>query len=310
MTLLPGILCAPLANTFAADVALSTIDRHLSPVSPAIKLHGRLKQGLMRMVLGQELSVEDCCRIAVSLGATGLDFFSLPADWEVMRRYGLKCSMFRLDHGGVAPAVGRRAIEPPGWNAIGSPAARGDFLQALHGAIDQAADNDIPNIILLCGTRLGLTYEQGATNAIAFCNEVKGHAEQRGVTLCMENINSTGFGGPPLSLFDHAQWGFNVCRQVNSPRIKVLYDIFHAQIMDGNLIKTIRDNFELIGHFHVGGVPGRHEIDQTQEINFRAVAQVIAELGFKGFISHEWMPSPGVDPLNAIRRSMAILDVE
>ena len=278
----------------------------MRPPPNPVRLNGRLKQGLTRMVLGADISVEDCCRIARDLGASGLDFFSDPADWPTLRQYGLVCSMYRPDYGGYSS--GMALPGPSGWNAIGHAEAQGDFLAALLKAIDLCADNGVPNIILLAGRRVGITYEQGADNAVAFCNQIKAHAEQRGVTLCMELINSTGNGGPPLSLFDHAAWGFDVVKRVNSPRVKVLFDIFHAQIMDGNIIRTITDNLNLIGHFHVAGVPGRNELDDMQELNYRRIATVIADLGYRGFISHEWRPSPGADPLQSLQRSMEIVD--
>lgn len=278
------------------------------PLSPPIVRRGRLKQGLTRMVLGDERSVEECCAIAARLGAKGIDFFSDPASWPILRRHSLVCSIYRADFGGGVTAA-RTPQGPPGWNAIGMKQAQGEFLAEFHKAIDVAADNGIPAVILLCGTRHAVSYTEGAENAVAFCNQVKDHAERRGVTLCMELINSTGVGGPPLSLFDHASWGFDVVRRVSSPRVKLLYDIFHAQVMDGNIIDTIQKNIAAIGHFHVGGVPGRHQIDETQELNYRRIASAIADTGYDGFISHEWTAAPGSDPMTVLEASMAIIDV-
>jgi hydroxypyruvate isomerase len=282
--------------------------RLVVPLRPPVKLKGHLKQGLTRMVLGASLSVEQCCEVAVSLGATGLDFFSNPADWPTLKRYGLICSMLRPDYGGGASLI-RPPPGPAGWNAIGSKAAMGEFLAGYHKTIDLAADNGLPNIILLAGTRGGGSYEDGAQNAIDFCNQVKAHAEQRGVTLCMELINSTGFGGPPGSLFDHFRWGLDIVKKVDSPRVRILYDAFHAQMMDGNIVRTIAESIDWIGHFHVGGVPGRNELDETQELNYRLVAKTISDLGFAGFVTHEWVPSERLEPIQAIRKSMQILDV-
>jgi hydroxypyruvate isomerase len=103
-------------------------------------------------------------------------------------------------------------------------------------------------------------------------------------------------------------WGFEVCKRVNSPRVKMLFDIYHAQIMDGNLCDTIKDNLQWIGHFHTAGVPGRHELDDTQEINYRFVAKTIADLGFRGYIAHEYRPSPGRDPIQSLRKVLEIVD--
>jgi hydroxypyruvate isomerase len=106
--------------------------------------------------------------------------------------------------------------------------------------------------------------------------------------------------GRPDQLCDHAAWGFQLCKRVNSPRVKMLFDIYHAQVQDGNVIATIRDNIQWIAHFHTAGVPGRHEIDDTQELNYHLVAQTIAELRFAGYVAHEYRPTPGRDPIKSI----------
>ena len=110
-------------------------------------------------------------------------------------------------------------------------------------------------------------------------------------------------------MFDHLAWGVDVVKRVNSPRVKILCDIFHLQLMDGNVTQNIRDNFQYIGHFHTGGVPGRHELDETQELNWRFIAQAIVDLGYTGFISHEWSPTPGRDPIASLDKVMGIIDV-
>ena len=158
-------------------------------------------------------------------------------------------------------------------------------------AIDEAAANGVPNIITFSGNRNGMADAEGADNCVAFLNQVKAHAEDKSVTICMEYLNSKV--NHKDYMFDHIAWGVDVMKRVNSPRVKILYDIYHAQIMDGDIVRNIRDNFQWIGHFHTGGNPGRHEIDDTQELNYRFVMQAIAELGFTGFVSHEYSPSPG-----------------
>jgi hydroxypyruvate isomerase len=284
---------------------LSSPARARAPVRP----EARLKQGVTRSVFAPSSSFEDCCRDAARLGVRGFDFVNNPADWPILKKFGLALSMYRLDFGGgQRGGGGRGAPGPPGWNAINQKEATGTYLTALHAGIDQAAENGIPNIILLSGTRRPLTDEEGADNAVAFCNQVKAHAEDKGVTLCMELINSTGNAGPLNYMFDHFAWGRNVVSRVNSPRVKILYDIFHAQLMEGNIVQTIRDNIQWIGHFHTGGVPGRHELDETQELNYRFIAQAIADLNFAGYITHEWSPAPGNDPIASLSKVMGIID--
>ena len=121
---------------------------------------------------------------------------------------------------------------------------------------------------------------EGADNCVAFLNKVKAHAEDKDVTICMEYLNSKV--NHKDYMFDHIAWGVDVMKRVNSPRVKILYDIYHAQIMDGDIVRNIRDHFQWIGHFHTGGNPGRHDIDETQELNYRFIMQAIADLGYTG----------------------------
>ena len=110
-------------------------------------------------------------------------------------------------------------------------------------------------------------------------------------------------------MFDRMSWGVDVVKRVGSPRVKILYDIYHAQIMEGYIVQTLRDNIQHIGHIHTGGVPGRHELDDTQELNYRFIAQTIADLKFTGFVTHEWSPAMGNDPIASIKKVLAIMDV-
>ena len=230
-------------------------------------------------------------------------------DFPLLRKYGLTGSMYRVSYGGGISG-GRPPDGPPGWEAIGMKEAMGGYLTALHEGIDVAAANGFPNIILMAGARsASLSYEQGADNAVAFCNAVKTHAEDKGVTLCIEYLNSKGLQSPVNSMFDRMSWGVDVVKRVGSPRVKILYDIYHAQIMEGYIVQTLRDNIQHIGHIHTGGVPGRHELDETQELNYRFIAQTIAELKFTGFVTHEWSPTMGNDPVASMRKVLAIMAV-
>jgi hydroxypyruvate isomerase len=268
---------------------------------------GRLKQGVTRQVFGDR-SLEDGCRLASSLGVRGFDFICEPKDWPTLKRYGMTMSMYRLDYGGGI-SVGRSPVGPPGWNSIGMKEAQGEHLKEMLAAIDIAAREGFPNVIVLAGSKEHMSYAEGADNAATFLNAVKAKAEAKGVTLCMELLNSKGIMAPPQSLFDHAAWGFDVVRRVNSPRVKVLYDIWHAQLMDGDIIRTIRKNIDLIGHFHTGGVPDRNELFRNDELDYRVIAQNIAELGFQGFVTHEWSPAKASEADEDLRRSVELMTV-
>jgi hydroxypyruvate isomerase len=283
----------------------------MGPAYPAMApLTGRLRQGLTPHLFNGD--IEDTCRMAAALGIQGLDFASDPADWPTLKRHGLMVSLLRVDYGGGSSRPGRGPSAPPGWNAIGTPDRDGGFEAALRERIDAAAANNIPSILLTCGERGALSYDEGKRNAIAFLRRVSAQAEARGVTLVMENINSGHAGGPPLppgSMFDHLPWGLDIVTQVGSPRVKLLVDFYHAQLMDGNIANFLRNHIRHIGHFHLGGVPGRNEIDESQELNYRYIARTIGDLGYRGFVSHEWTPSAGQDKVAILRKCMEIVDV-
>ena len=269
----------------------------------------RIKHGATRQLFGANRPLEECFRLAAELGIKGFDFIANPVDFPLLRKYGLTGSMYRVSYGGGISG-GRPPDGPPGWEAIGMKEAMGGYLTALHEGIDVAAANGFPNIILMAGARnASLSYEQGADNAVAFCNAVKSHAEEKSVTLCIEYLNSKGLQSPVNSMFDRMAWGVDVVKRVASPRVKILYDIYHAQIMEGYIVQTLRDNIQYVGHIHTGGVPGRHELDETQELNYRFIAQTIADLKFTGFVTHEWSPAPGNDPIASIKKVLAIMDV-
>ena len=163
----------------------------------------------------------------------------------------------------------------------------------------------MPNVITLSGGRKNLTDEEGLDNSVILLNKVKAVAEDKQVTICLELLNSKV--NHPGYMCDHTKWGAEVCKRVNSPRVKLLYDIYHMQIMEGDVIRTIRDNIQYIGHFHTAGNPGRHEPDETQELNYRAIAQAIVDLNFTGYLAHEY--SPVRDALKSLDQAISICDV-
>ncbi len=176
---------------------------------------------------------------------------------------------------------------------------------AFRRNIPLAAKAGVPNVITFSGNRRGMSDEEGARNTIAGLNRLKPVAEDYGVTICLELLNSKV--NHPDYMADHTGWGARVMHEVNSPRVKLLYDIYHMQIMEGDLIDTIRQNIGVIGHFHTGGVPGRHEIDASQEIGYAAVAKAIADTGFSGYLAHEFVPAG--DPFSSLRQAVAICTV-
>jgi hydroxypyruvate isomerase len=255
---------------------------------------GRIKQGVTRGVFGRGATLEDSCREAARLGIKGFDLIG-PADWPTLKKYGLVPSMYPGGPGGsITTALNRKENHEK-------------LLGLMNAAIDEAAVNSVPNIITFSGNRNGMADTEGADNCVAFLNQVKAHAEDKQITICMEYLNSKV--NHKDYMFDHFTWGVDVMTRVNSPRVKILFDIYHAQIMDGDIVRNIRDNFQWIGHFHTGGNPGRHEIDDTQELNYRFVMQAIADLGFTGFVTHEYSPAEGHDAMESLKKAMEICTV-
>jgi hydroxypyruvate isomerase len=246
-----------------------------------------------RGVFAREMSLEDCCREAARLRVQGFDLIG-PADWPTLKKYGLTPSMHQGPGGTIPDALNRKENHQR-------------IEKSLREGIDLAAANGVPNIITFSGNRGGMADAEGADNCVAFLNKVKAQAEDKGVTICLELLNSKV--NHKDYMFDHIGWGVEVMKRVDSPRVKILFDIYHAQIMDGDVVRNIRDNFRWIGHFHTGGNPGRHDIDDSQELNYRFVAQSIADLGFTGFISHEYTPAPGHDPVATLDKALSICDV-
>jgi hydroxypyruvate isomerase len=255
---------------------------------------GRLKQSVTKGVFGRGMAFEDTCKEAARLGIRGYDLIG-PADWPMLKKYGLVPAMYPPGPGGTIPdALNRRENHEK-------------LLKSLHAAIDESVENGVPNIITFSGNRKGMDDREGADNCVAFLSQIRGHAEDKGITICMEYLNSKV--NHRDYMFDHIGWGVDVMKRVGSPRVKILYDIYHAQIMDGDIVRNIRDNYQWIGHFHTGGNPGRHDIDETQELNYHFIAQAIADLGFTGFIAHEYSPAQGHDPVQTLDKAMSICEV-
>jgi hydroxypyruvate isomerase len=280
---------------FVTALAGAGLVRAQLPAQSSAPRKGRLKQGVTAGVFDPKMPLEEQCRLAADLGCVGFDLVPLK-DWPVLKKYGLTPTM--------APPEATGISIPDGLNRKENH----DRLEkAVRAAIDQCAAGGCPNLITFSGNRRGMPDAEGAENCVASLNRVKAQAEDKGVTLCMELLNSKV--NHKDYMCDHAAWGVDVVKRVNSPRVKLLYDIYHMQIMDGDICRTITENFQWIAHFHTGGVPGRHEIDDTQELNYRFVAKTIADLGYTGYVSHEYRPAPGRDAKESLKQAIEIMTV-
>ncbi|HJQ66222.1 MAG TPA: TIM barrel protein [Gemmatimonadales bacterium] len=253
---------------------------------------GRLKQSVSRWTYGS-MPLPELCRAAKALGIVAIDLLQ-PDEWPVVREAGLVASL-------GYPTV-RRDFIATGFN---DRANHPMLLRELRETIPRAASAGVPSVIAMFGNRGGRSDADGMAACIEGLRTIAPVAEQHGVTVVVELLNSKvdhkDYQG------DHTAFGAAVIDGVGSPRVKLLYDIYHMQIMEGDVIRTIREHITRIGHFHTGGVPGRHEIDDTQELNYRSVARAIADTGFAGYVAHEFVPSR--EPLRSLRDAVAICDV-
>lgn len=259
---------------------------------------GRLKQGIARGCFGRDYPFEDLCRAAARLGVLGIDLVG-PDSFPTLKKYGLIPTMVPSESG-IRDGIIHKELHDR-------------IAERMLADIDVAAAAGGPNLIVLAGERkrktdtVVMSDEQGMENAVAFLNRVKQRAEDKGITLCLELLNSKV--NHPGYMCDHTSWGVEVCKRVSSPRVKLLYDIYHMQIMEGDVIRTIRDNIRWIGHFHTAGNPGRNQFDDTQELNYRGICRAIVDLGYQGYLSHEYGPTKGSDPIRILDEMMTICDV-
>jgi hydroxypyruvate isomerase len=253
---------------------------------------GRLKQSVSRWPYAK-IPLPEFARAAAAMGLQAIDLLQ-PEDWAVVREHGLTCSM--------GYPTKRRDFIDTGFNDRANHAM---LLRELEQTIPLAARAGVPNVIAMFGNRGARSDAEAVANCVEGLSKIKRLAEEQDVTVCVELLNSKvdhkGYQG------DRSAFGVEVMRGVDSPRVKLLYDIYHMQIMEGDVIRTIRDNIRFIAHFHTGGVPGRHELDESQELNYRAVARAIADLGFGGYVAHEFVPTK--DPLTSLREAVGICTV-
>jgi hydroxypyruvate isomerase len=252
---------------------------------------GALKQSVSRWCFGK-WSLDELCSHAARIGYRGIDLLP-PADWPVVRKHGLVCALGAMG-GPVTIEMGLNRVEN-----------HGPILDALDKGIDLAAEAGVPNIVCLSGNRAGMSDEEGLENCAKALRQIAPHAEKKGVTLCLELLNSKVDHKDYMA--DHTAWGVALVKKVGSPRVKLLYDIYHMQIMEGDVIRTIRESIGSIAHFHTAGVPGRHEIDARQELNYPAICRAIVDAGYTGFLAQEFVPTG--DPLRALEEAFRTCDV-
>jgi hydroxypyruvate isomerase len=255
---------------------------------------GRIRQSLVYWCFRKHWDLETACTIAKQLGIQSIELVP-PEDWPTLKKHGLACAIAG-SHGFVQ-----------GMNDLAHHAM---CIQKLRGAIDASAAHGVPNVITFTGMREKIPDDAGIRNCVRGFKEIIGHAEKAGVNLCLEMLNSrvdAEMKGHPGYQGDHLDYCMEIVRGVGSPRMKLLFDIYHVQIMDGDIIVRLRQLKDWIGHYHTAGNPGRRELDDKQEIQYKAVMEAIVETGYTGFVGQEFIPTR--DPLEGLIEAVRVCDV-
>jgi hydroxypyruvate isomerase len=253
-------------------------------------LKGNINHSVCRWCY-RNIPLETLCRECKRIGIKSIELVG-PDEWPTLKKYGLTCAMSRSG-GGIAK----------GFNRVEN---HDRLIANLEELVPTAAAAGIPAVICMSGNREGMDDDEGMKNCAQGVKRIIGLCEQHKVNLVMELLNSKVDHADYMC--DHTSWGAELCKMVGSDRFKLLYDIYHMQIMEGDLIRTIRENAEYIGHYHTGGNPGRHEIDHTQEIYYPAVMEAIVETGYQGFVGQEFKPTWD-NPIEALEKCVRICDV-
>jgi hydroxypyruvate isomerase len=278
------------AGAMAAVAALAPRIAAGQPAGGKAVRKGRLKQSVSRWCY-KDIPDPVFYKAVADMGLTAVDL--LPeAQWAAVREFGLVCSM----------GYGGGGTIPDGLNVLANHDA---IVKGLTASLPTAAKLGVPNLITFFGNRRGMSDAEAMKNCVTGLNRLKGPAEDAGVTICVELLNSKvdhkDYQG------DRSAFGMEVVKAVGSPRVKLLYDIYHMQIMEGDVIRTVRQDKDWIAHFHTGGVPGRHELDETQELQWRSVCTAIVDMGYTGYVAHEFVPTR--DPLTSLREAVTLCDV-
>ncbi|MGB5358678.1 MAG: TIM barrel protein [Eudoraea sp.] len=254
-------------------------------------LKGNINHSVCRWCYSK-IPMEEFLENLNELGITAMDLTG-PDDWPLMKKYGIHASMcwgagFGIEKGWNDPRLHEELIK--------------DYLQM----IPKVAEAGYTNLICFSGNRNGMNDEDGLQNCAKGLKQIMPLAEKHGVVIQMELLNSKVDHKDYMC--DHAKWGITLCKQIGSENFKLLYDIYHMQIMEGDVIRTIQEHHPYFGHYHTGGNPGRHEIDETQELYYPAIMKAILETGFKGYVAQEFIPS-WEDKIAALKQGVTICDV-
>jgi hydroxypyruvate isomerase len=278
--------------------AVAALAPRLTKAEAALK--GRINHSVCKWCY-PKISLEDLCVAGKPMGLQSIELLQ-PGDFPTLKKHGLTCAMVSNP---TAPGPDGKPIGgiERAWNRTEHHEA---LVKAYEAQIDAVAEAGFKNLICFSGNRAGLDDAAGLKNCAEGLKKILGHAEKKGVVLVMELLNSRV--NHPDYMCDKSAWGVELCKTIGSEHFKLLYDIYHMQIMEGDVIATIRKQNAFFAHYHTGGVPGRHEIDESQELYYPAIMKAIADSGFKGHVAQEFMPAKP-EPLNSLKHAIGICDV-
>ena len=257
-------------------------------------LKGRINHSVCRWCYSS-IELEELCRVAKNIGLKSIELLTVE-EFATVKKHDLTCAM--------VSGIGKDWGITKGWNKKENHDGLEEWYKYL---IDETSKAGFTNLICFSGNReKNLDDEDGLKACAKGLKKIMNYAEKKKVTIVMELLNSKI--DHKDYMFDHTDWGVELCKKIDSDNFKLLYDIYHAQIMEGDIIHTIRENNKYIAHYHTGGVPGRHEIDETQEIYYPSIMNAIAETGFKGFVAQEFIPARA-DKLASLKQGVDICDI-
>ncbi|HLP78421.1 MAG TPA: sugar phosphate isomerase/epimerase family protein [Candidatus Paceibacterota bacterium] len=281
------------AGTSVAAVAAASLAQRLCAAEAAVetKLKGRINHSVCKWCY-DKIPLEDFCRAAKDIGLSSIELLEVK-DFPTLKKHGLTCAV----------VTGVPGMITSGLNRIEN---HDKILEFMERTIPAAAEFGAPNVICFSGNRKGLDDEKGLENCATGLKRIMPLAEKHKVTVIMELLNSKR--NHEDYQCDHTAWGVDLVKRVGSENFKLLYDIFHMQIMEGDVCDTIRENHQYIAHYHTGGVPGRAEIDDSQELNYPRIMKAILDTGFKGYVAQEFVPKRP-DALASLRQGVEICDI-
>ena len=283
------------ATTLAAAAPLLPRATQAAEATPPTQLKGRIHHSVCRWCYSK-VKLDDLCAAGKEMGLVAIDLLQ-PNEFETVKKHGLTCSMV------FNPVIDGLGGISKAWNRLEH---HDKLVTAYSQRLQETADAGYQRLICFSGNRDGLDDEKGLANCAEGLKKILPLAEKLKVTLCMELLNSKR--NHKDYQCDHTAWGVELVKRISSERFKLLYDIYHMQIMDGDICDTIKENHQYFDHYHTGGVPGRAEIDETQELNWPRIMQAILDTGFQGYVAQEFIPKRP-DAIASLRQSVQICDI-